>query len=198
MTLESRAISLSSAAITSSVLLIPLLLLTGGPVTNAWAAAPQGSKGEGSKQLMRCINDHQPEEKLASLSRALKDELSSLPVAGAWWSDRPPAVPMTIVTQLSFDRLDQLEAQCRSWHGPISAVAYLPLDSKGGDSRGAMQRFRTRMKLSATQGAGGGSILDEAVEYMQQFHARMEKSRPCQVRQYSSGNHVSLLVLRSG
>lgn len=34
------------------------------------------------------------------------------------------SIPVTVVTQASVDRLSQLEAQCRSWNGRLSAVIY--------------------------------------------------------------------------
>ncbi|DBA65541.1 TPA: hypothetical protein ACH3X2_003151 [Trebouxia sp. C0005] len=35
---------------------------------------------------------------------------------------------ITVVTQLSFDRLDMLVRLCTTWHGWVSAAVYLPLD----------------------------------------------------------------------
>ncbi|DBB15299.1 hypothetical protein WJX82_003966 [Trebouxia sp. C0006] len=35
---------------------------------------------------------------------------------------------ITVVTQLSFDRLDMLGRLCTTWHGWVSAAVYLPLD----------------------------------------------------------------------
>ena len=45
---------------------------------------------------------------------------------------------VTLVTQLSSNRLPQLKAQCATWAGPIAAVVYMPL------------------LLSASGGGGGG------------------------------------------
>lgn len=106
-------------------LLISLCLCAG-----IYASADTDGFSESQSQLLTsCLNSSQPlSSRYSSQAHALADEMSPLPVAGAWWSRRPPAVPVTIVTQLSFDRLEQLEAQCRSWHGPISAVAYMALD----------------------------------------------------------------------
>lgn len=53
-----------------------------------------------------------------------------------WWSPAPESPnPVTLVTQLSHDRLPQLEAQCASWGGRLSAVVYLsvPASPKADD-----------------------------------------------------------------
>lgn len=34
------------------------------------------------------------------------------------------SIPVTVVTQVSANRLVQLEAQCRDWNGPLSVVIY--------------------------------------------------------------------------
>jgi hypothetical protein len=48
-------------------------------------------------------------------------------VAAAWWTRRTSPVPLTIVTHSDTTRLDQLEAQCVSWAGPLDAVLYVSL-----------------------------------------------------------------------
>lgn len=47
----------------------------------------------------------------------------------AWWSAKQPAVQVTIVTGLNPSRVNQLESQCRSYKGPISAAVYVVLHS---------------------------------------------------------------------
>ena len=44
-------------------------------------------------------------------------------------SRSPPSLDVTVFTQLSLTRLDQLEQQCLSWSGgaPLSAAVYLPI-----------------------------------------------------------------------
>ena len=41
----------------------------------------------------------------------MSDRASAVLVASAWWSRKAASVPMTILTQLSLDRLGQLKAQ---------------------------------------------------------------------------------------
>jgi hypothetical protein len=46
----------------------------------------------------------------------------------AWWSTKAPTeFPVTVSTVATASRLYQLEAQCGSWAGPLSAVVYLPI-----------------------------------------------------------------------
>ena len=41
-----------------------------------------------------------------------------------WWSVKEPAAQITVVTGLNPSRLNQLEAQCKRWRGPLSAAVY--------------------------------------------------------------------------
>ena len=52
---------------------------------------------------------------------------ANLYAAGAWWSQKKPSVPLTIVTQLSSNRISQLWAQCKTFPGTISAAVHLGL-----------------------------------------------------------------------
>lgn len=45
----------------------------------------------------------------------------------AWWSRKEAAVKVTIVTGLNPSRVNQLESQCNSYKGPISAAVYVVL-----------------------------------------------------------------------
>ncbi len=50
-----------------------------------------------------------------------------LQVVGVWWTRRTSPVPLTILTNSDIKRLDQLEAQCVSWAGPLDAILHMPL-----------------------------------------------------------------------
>lgn len=52
-----------------------------------------------------------------------------------WFSHKARPVSMTVMTQLSSDRIPTLFAQCASWQGALSAVVFLALvqeDDNGG------------------------------------------------------------------
>ena len=102
------------------------------------------------------------------MARALADEMNAVPVAVVLRSSQPPAVPATLVTQLTLDRIEQLEAQCRSWHGPISAVVYLAL-------------LLTPQQIHQTEAPTTNEALQRALQELQEFHARMESRHVCQV-----------------
>ncbi len=51
----------------------------------------------------------------------------------AWWSQHAPRLPVTLVTQLSANRLPALRAQCQAWAGPLAAAVFVPLFNPGPD-----------------------------------------------------------------
>lgn len=61
----------------------------------------------------------------------LDDVPSCLAVKRAWWSEQPPRMPVTLITQLSVSRLQALREQCATWGGPLAAAIYLPLHNPG-------------------------------------------------------------------
>ena len=75
----------------------------------------------------RCINAHQPQMSGTNWRSAMRDRHPRLKVVGVWSSSRVADVPLTIATQLSWNRKWQLKAMCRSWRGPIAAVMHVPV-----------------------------------------------------------------------
>ena len=162
----------------SPLLVILILLpLIGSLVTskNASAKPPEfidknlshAAASPNHNRLMECLNSNQPREWKTSIKRALRDKMTAVPVAGAWSTRHPPKVPATLVTQLSLDRLEQLEAQCRSWSGPISSVVYMAL--------------RLRNDWFEETPPTTSDSLEMALEELKEFHERMERGHVCQV-----------------
>lgn len=128
-----------SSSSSSSVLavLCGLLLL----LLPAQTAPPDD---DGAQQVLTCLR-----QDCSARPTRWADFLGALPpcltAARVWRAQGPPRQPMTVVTQLSSDRLRQLRAQCESYLGPLAAAVYLPLLQSGGgplsaDNAGALQR----------------------------------------------------------
>lgn len=82
------------------------------------------------RQLVDCINAQYDEDTTTTWKRAMDSKFkneANLYAAGAWWSQKEPSVPLTIVTQLSSNRLSQLWAQCKTFPGTISAAIHIGL-----------------------------------------------------------------------
>ena len=174
--------------VTSAFRLISLCCYAG-----LYASANTAGFSDSLAQLTTCLNRSQPMPfQYSSKARALADEMSPLPVAGAWWSRSQPAVPVTIVTQLSFDRLEQLEAQCRSWHGPISAVAYMALDYSSSSEHNSAPTANQELLAPTTRPE---APLVAAIEMVKRFHAKAEDELPCQVRGWVSLRGIPVCAL---
>jgi hypothetical protein len=76
---------------------------------------------------------------------------------GIFWSSKKPAVELTVVTGLNTKRLHQLESQCRSYRGPLSAAVYVVLHNPD------------KLPQLTQQHRG---VLKEAVQAVSQLHAR--------------------------
>ncbi len=83
---------------------------------------------------------------------------SRLKLYKSWWSSKAQAVRVTIVTGLTPSRAEQLEAQCRSWRGPISAAVYVVLHNPDAKDGSLSDKNK--------------EVLKEAASQMGQFHER--------------------------
>eukprot|EP00798_Chlamydomonas_sp_ICE-L_P015620 gene15620-21724_t len=81
----------------------------------------------------------------------LEDRPSCLNASHTWWSKLPSSIPVTLVTQLSGDRIPQLKAQCNVWLGPIAATMYVPLLSPAGTDLLTASRQRLLATVNAVQ-----------------------------------------------
>lgn len=115
--------------------LIPLQLEV-APANPSSSRASQLAKGSHglspSKRLQSCINSHQPISNVTTWQMVTDEQPTNITVSHIIWSKRSASSPssrnpLTITTQLSLNRIHQLEAQCRAWPGPISAVIYLAI-----------------------------------------------------------------------
>eukprot|EP00877_Chromochloris_zofingiensis_P009647 jgi/Chrzof1/4936/Cz15g05070.t1 len=84
-----------------------------------------------------------------------------------WSSCRPAAANLTVVTAVTLSRLNQLQAQCKSWKGPLSAALWLPL----------MQEESDWMAVTDS----GMESIDFVDRMLDDFHDRVEAMGKCQL-----------------
>ncbi|EFJ43106.1 hypothetical protein VOLCADRAFT_96805 [Volvox carteri f. nagariensis] len=126
----------------------------------------------GAMLLQQCLNKRY--ENVVAGWEDVGTARATVKVIGTWWSTRKSTVPLTVVTQLSANRLQQLRAMCRAWHGPLSAVVYVPVqlgdpkviaaataagddgDDGGGGSSAAGSRRSSRRRNLGGSGTGKG------------------------------------------
>lgn len=112
---------------------------------------PQLQLPQRASHIMDCYDTEECGTRETKWSTFLKDRPACLRPHRIWWSTRQPAVPVTLVTQLSADRLPQIRAQCATWSGILAAALYVPLVnvSQGRLSNG--QQHRLRMHADAIE-----------------------------------------------
>lgn len=88
-------------------------------------------------------------------------------------SGEAEAADITLVTQLSIDRLPALQQQCRSWAGPTAAVVYAPL--VGGRLAGL-----AGADDASVAALEGGTPLD-ALEHVQQAYRSLSSLGGCRL-----------------
>ncbi|KAG2493832.1 hypothetical protein HYH03_008050 [Edaphochlamys debaryana] len=121
---------------------------------------------------MKCFSDQNCLAKRTAWEHFSDDLPSCLQPARIWWSPRPPGIPVTLVTQLSADRIAQLKAQCATWGGPLAAALYLPLHNPSD------------VELSAANKQKLQAMVDSADELFKQSEqaASEGKGYGCQLR----------------
>ncbi|KXZ48442.1 hypothetical protein GPECTOR_28g852 [Gonium pectorale] len=100
------------------LVLVALLLGTAGTSDGA---------PEKAAAFMKCFEKQDCLAKRTAWEHFTEDLPSCLAAARVWWSSKPVGTAVTLVTQLSAERLDQLKAQCATWQGPLAAALYLPI-----------------------------------------------------------------------
>ncbi|GIL43712.1 hypothetical protein Vafri_1363 [Volvox africanus] len=131
-----------------------------------------GPAVSGAVMLQQCLNHRY--EGLVAGWEDVGTVRPTVKVLGVWWSSHNTTLPLTVVTQLSANRLHQLRAMCRAYHGPLSAAVYVPIaiqgtgpdDSGGSDDdgkkRGRQHKASRRRKLGATESKGRRRPLSDA------------------------------------
>lgn len=113
--------------------------------------------------LLSCLSDHCHER--ARWWHMEADVPSCLSVRRLWWSAHEPRLQVTLVTQLSFDRLSAVQAQCEAWAGPLAAVVYIPVLHKGNATEGI-----DLMALNSVD----EEVMQDAENMIDQMFSRME------------------------
>ncbi|WIA29620.1 hypothetical protein OEZ86_012107 [Tetradesmus obliquus] len=135
-------------------------------VTAGSAEKSGSSSGAGPpSELYSCINDGF-DQQLTNYRDFAYQKPVRMKLHKAWWSSKSPAVKVTIVTGLNPSRVNQLESQCTSYKGPISAAVYVVLPNP--DKAPELTEEHKR-------------ILQEAEQQVDEFHRRMEAADNCQL-----------------
>lgn len=77
-----------------------------------------------------------------------------------------PRESITLMTQLSDDRLSMLENQCRTWNDPIVAMVYIPLFNRKAADDPIIPTYPN-------------TTLEHIIEGIDAFHYFMEMTAPC-------------------
>ncbi|KAG2422729.1 hypothetical protein HXX76_015816 [Chlamydomonas incerta] len=95
--------------------------------TRAQVSDEAATAGAQAQAVADCFKGQDCLAKRTAWDHFTEDLPSCVVAARVWWSARPAGIPVTLVTQASAERLDQLRAQCATWRGPLAAALYLPL-----------------------------------------------------------------------
>lgn len=123
--------------------------------------------GASPEDLEHCINNQGPQA-TTMYEHFVEAKPARMRLRKVWWSGKPRNIDMTVVTGLTVSRLSQLEAQCRSWKGPLSAAAYFVIQESPDNHDGTLSDA-SKHALSA------------AAEELAAFHHRMELEDNCQL-----------------
>ena len=123
-------------------------------------------------------NEDRPCVGLESIESGREGSLPRLETIHEWMSNKTyTAESLTLLTQLSADRLSMLENQCRTWSDPIIAIVYIPL-------------VRSKYKNSKPDVYGDLGNLDDVIRGVSAFHSFMEGSASCGLQIKLVGQYV--------
>ncbi|GBF89222.1 hypothetical protein Rsub_02099 [Raphidocelis subcapitata] len=117
-----------------------------------------------ASSYISCLND-QGTPAQTTYEDFVEGKPTRLLLRKAWWSEKAPRLQLTVVTGLTSSRLDQLEAQCASWKGPLSAAVYIVVRGDGAGGMGEEARGQ----------------LEKAEADAAEFHKKMEVADGCQL-----------------
>lgn len=132
----------------------------------AFLLAPAVHCADAPQELYDCINRDFDGYAGTVFQDLVEAKPTRLRLKKAWWSNSDPIVSFTVVTALTLSRMDQLQAQCDSWPGPLSAAVYV-----------AMYNPPDQKELTAEN----QKILNDGVALLAEFHAKNEDSKTCQL-----------------
>lgn len=133
-----------------------------------------------------------------------------LTLRSGWWSDKKSLFDLSMVTGLTVTRLDQLEAQCRAWKGPLTAAVYLAVHVPPGgtkidgpgleavqEAEQKMAEFHQRCALERVQcwrigcGLSAAAAATPAVRLLRQCHCTKPVPATACWQQYVHSNNRS-------
>lgn len=118
-------------------------------------------------QLAQCLNDnHVPAG--VSWATAMQDDMNTLKVVGTWWTAYPREVLLTLVTTSTSDRLNQLEAQCKTWPGPLSVALFIGLYQE--DATGPLNAENVAVLREAVVQVGRSALRTQNAPYPMPAH----------------------------
>jgi len=124
--------------------------------------------GEDDGQIMPSVEDVDQERASGEKPLCYYDEDVPRLVSVQTWKSRKtrPRESITLMTQLSEDRLGMLENQCRTWNDPIVAMVYIPL-------------FNRKAADDPIIPTHPNTTLQHVIEGIHAFHYFMEMTAPC-------------------
>jgi len=131
------------------------------------------------RKLMGSLPQRQINRACKELSENALHEIPNLVSIKKWhtFKDRPRE-SVSIVTQLSIDRLTILENQCVTWPDPLVAVVYIPMV---GNNSGGPPILPTFLKTS----------LEDVIRGVESFHQFMEGTAACAFHLELVGQFIS-------
>lgn len=128
-----------------------LAALAWTPLARAQVFDEAAIAGANAQAIADCFKGQDCLAKRTTWDHFTQDLPSCMVAARVWWSRRPAGIPVTLVTQASAERLDQLRAQCATWRGPLAAALYLPLYNPSSHELSAESKQKLQAMVAAIE-----------------------------------------------